>query len=260
MTTAMVAVFVAGSVSAAGTAQAATKVPTGTTLSLSPPPAPNVYVADDANKVVFSVPNMICQFCRGQSQLKAPTGVAVDAAAGNVYVVDYDRSWLYVAPAGGGPPRTVELGLSLPLGVAVDAAGDVFIADAGNYRVVKVPAGGGAQTTVGSGLTPVGVAVDAAGDVFIANDILGNGQVVEIPAGGGAQTIVASGFNVPAGVAVDAVGDIFVAIYGSSQLVEIPAGGGAQITLGSGLSHPSDVAVDAAGDVFIADTYNHRVV
>jgi sugar lactone lactonase YvrE len=156
------------------------------------------------------------------------------------------------------------IGLTTPIGVAVDAAGDIFIADYDNNRVVEVPAGGGPPTTVGSGLgLPVGVAVDGAGNVFIAD--AGYDRVVEVRYLGngtyGAQTTVpASGLSSATGVAVDGAGDVFIADSNNHRVVEVPAGGGPQTTVGTGLDLPFGVAVDGAGDVFIADQSNNQVV
>jgi predicted outer membrane repeat protein len=160
---------------------------------------------------------------------------------------------------GPGTQSTIPVGLSDPIGVAVDAAGDVFVTDNVRSLVVKVPAGGGAPIAVGSELAaPTGVAVDGAGNVFVA----GGGQVVEIPAGCSSalcQTTVGSGLLGPFGVAVDGAGDVFIADSGNRRVVEVPANG-PQTTVGSGLSSPTGVAVDAAGDVFIADPGLNEVV
>jgi sugar lactone lactonase YvrE len=231
---------------------------TGTTVSVDPAPAPDVYIVDTDHGRVVKVPAAGGPDVTIASNLNQPNGVAVDGA-GDVFIADTNNHRVVEVPADGGALTTVGSDVYYPNGVAVDAAGDVFIADTGHDRVVKVPAGGGAQVTVGTGLSvPQGVAVDAAGDVFIADTY--DSRVVKVSANGGAQTTVGSGLSYPGGVAVDAVGDVFIADSSNSRVVEVPAGGGAQTTVGSGLSYPQGVAVDAAGDVFISDSSHNRVV
>jgi sugar lactone lactonase YvrE len=232
--------------------------PTGTTLSVVPPPAPDVFIADFGHGRVVEQAADDGPQTTVASGLSEPSGVAVDAA-GDVFIAEAGKNEVVELPAGGGPQTTVGTGLNLPTAVALDAAGDVFIADTGNDRVVEVPAGGGPQTTVGTGLKgPTGVAVDAAGDVFIADE--GNNRVVAVAADGRPQTTVGTELSGPYGVAVDAAGDVYIADPNNSRVVKVPAGGGPQTTVGSELETPLGVAVDAAGDVFIADTTNNRVV
>ncbi len=257
-TTALVVLASGFGLIGARTAGAVTLTPTGTTLSVDPPPAPDVFIADTSNSRVVEAPAGGGPQTTVGTGLSYPFGVAVDAA-GNVFIADTSNSRVVEVPAGGGPQTTVGTGLASPEGLAVDAEGDVFISDTGHDQVVEVPANGGPQTTVATGLNePSGVAVDAAGDVFIANT--SNSQVVEVPAGGGPETTVGTGLNYPTGVAVDAAGDVYIADHANSRVVEVPAGGGPQTTVGTGLFYPEGVAVDAAGDVFIADTLNSRVV
>ncbi len=257
-TTALVVLASGFGLIGARTAGAVTLTPTGTTLSVDPPPAPDVFIADTSNSRVVEAPAGGGPQTTVGTGLSYPFGVAVDAA-GNVFIADTSNRRVVEVPAGGGPQTTVGTGLASPEGLAVDAEGDVFISDTGHDQVVEVPANGGPQTTVATGLNePSGVAVDAAGDVFIANT--SNSQVVEVPAGGGPETTVGTGLNYPTGVAVDAAGDVYIADHANSRVVEVPAGGGPQTTVGTGLFYPEGVAVDAAGDVFIADTLNSRVV
>ena len=80
------------------------------------------------------------------------------ALAGGSHTITarYSGDSNFVASASGVQPASVQavvpaVGLSHPLGVAVDSSGDVFIVDAGNGRVVEVKADG-TQTTVAAGL------------------------------------------------------------------------------------------------------------
>jgi sugar lactone lactonase YvrE len=233
---------------------------TGTTLAVTPPTAPDVFVVNFLNNHLTEVPAGGGPQTALGSGLSTPSGVAVDGA-GDVFIADGLNERVVEEPAGGGPQVTVATGsfqLRTASGVAADAAGDVFIVDEENNRVVEVPAGGGTPTTVGSGLSnPLGVAVDAAGDVFIAD--AGNNRVVEVPADGGAQVTVGSGLSTPAAVAASAGGDVFIADAGNNRVIEVRAGGNTQTTVATGV-YPLGVAVDAAGDLFIADAGHARVV
>jgi sugar lactone lactonase YvrE len=232
--------------------------PTGTTLSVVPAPAPDVFVAGLGNQDVQEIPADGGPQTTVGSGMATPHGVAVDAA-GDAFIADTGNDRVLEVPAGGGPQTTVGTGLSEPRAVAVDAAGDVFIADTGNDRVVEVPAGGGQQSTIRTGLSePGGVAVDAAGDIYIADTL--HNEAVEVPADGGPQITVGSELENPTGLAVDAAGDVFIVDSANARVVEVPAGGGPQTTVGSGLFLPEGVAVDAAGDVFIADRGNEDVI
>jgi List-Bact-rpt repeat protein/fibronectin type III domain protein/NHL repeat-containing protein/galactose oxidase-like protein len=171
-------------------------------------------------------------------------------------------------------PTASGKGLSVPIGVAVDAAGDLLIADQENNRVVELTAGGGAATAIspsanGIGLnSPKAVALDGAGDLFIADTL--NDRVVEVPAGGGAATAIdptvnGKGLGYAQGVAVDDSGNLFIADEENNRVVEVPAGAGAPTAIdptvnGEALYQPFGVTVDGAGDLFIADSGNGRVV
>ncbi len=233
-------------------------IPTGTTVTTTPPPAPDVFIADTGNNQVVRVPAGGGPQTAVGTGLTSPEGVAVDAK-GRVFIADTGNNRVVRVGAGGGSQTTVGTGLNQPGGVAVDTKGRVFIADTDNNRVVRVGAGGGSQTTVGTGLDkPGGVAVDAAGDVYIADTF--NNRVVEVPANGTPQTTIGTGLNSPYGVGVDAAGDVYIADTFNNRVVEVPANGTPQTTIGSGLSGPTGVEVDAAGDVYIADHGNGQVV
>jgi serine/threonine-protein kinase len=72
-------------------------------------------------------------------------------------------------------------GLSVPVGVAVDAAGDLYVTDAGNNRVLELAAGSATQALPPfTGLNdPTGVAVDSTGNVYVTDKT--NNRVVKLP-------------------------------------------------------------------------------
>jgi len=239
--------------------------PTGTTLSASPAPASDVFIADYGSGRVLQVPGDGGPQSTVASGLGFLLGIAVDTGR-DIFVDSIPAGLaptsLTKLPADGGPQTSVGSGLLGPYGIAVDAAGNLFVAQSGADQVTELPVGGGAPVSLGSGLrSPVGTAVDAAGDVYIADDY--NHRVVEEPAGGGPQRTVWTGADFPGGVAVDAAGNLYVSVgnrSGAGQVVEVPAGGGPPATVMSGLNGPVGVAVDATGDVFVADVENNRVV
>jgi hypothetical protein len=186
------------------------------------------------------------------SQIKGlsyPIAVAVDAASGDVYIVQ-------VAEEGSGAgtltryePGTATLtpfaegtsaGLSGRLGgLAVDnssgaAAGDVYVVDRGNNVVDKFNEAGGyegqlSQTPEGPFLTVGGVAVDpSSGDVYV-----GDGGEVEV-FGNTLRSAVDQ---------FDAAGTFLGRISGSQ----------APVYLGTSAIKPASMAIAPTGDVYVRD-------
>jgi DNA-binding beta-propeller fold protein YncE len=120
-----------------------------------------------------------------------PTGIAVDAARGSVFVVDsnnnrvqkFDLSGTFLAKwgdtgTGNGQFRFIGTGQGPEGGIAVDASGDVYVVDNMNWRVQKfsgdgtyVTLFGGQGTGGGQFLYPSGIAVDSArGFVYVVDN------------------------------------------------------------------------------------------
>jgi DNA-binding beta-propeller fold protein YncE len=178
------------------------------------PTTGDVYIADYRNGEVERItPNGILSIVAGtgtfapptpgpatKSALAGPTGVAVDATTGDVYIADpynYEvekvtRQGILSTVAGtgtAGPPTpgpATKSKLNEPYGVAVDAStGDLYIADYDNSVVEKVTPQGTLSIVAGTGTTgaptpapaaqshlgfPHGVGIDpTTGDLYIAD-------------------------------------------------------------------------------------------
>ena len=115
------------------------------------------------------------------AQLRAPGGVAVDAAGTNVYIADqFDHRIRRVAAGvittiagtgatcavptgacGDGPDATLAQ-LNYPFGVAVGGDGSVYVADSGDHKVRRIT--GGAITTIAGDGTACGAPTGPCGD------------------------------------------------------------------------------------------------
>jgi len=192
------------------------------------------------------------------AQLSYPTGIALDAAAGNVFIADtYNHRVRRVTPAGiittvagngtigfsgdGGPATSASL--QKPQGVAVDAAGNLFIADSDNHRIRKV--------------TPAGIITTIAGN--------GTGSF-----GGDGGPATSAQLSRPSGIALDPAGNLFIADSANSRVRKLtPAGiittvagigrGGDGGPATSAQVDPIAVGLDAAGNLFIADSAYNRI-
>jgi trimeric autotransporter adhesin len=188
-----------------------------------------------------------------------PTGLAVDNAAGNVYVADLGHAKIWVldqdngvttlagsgkfgfADGTGGSEGTATF--RDPWGIAVDGNGNVYVADSANHAIRKIDQSMNVTTLAGTGKRG-----------------FDNGP--------GGRTGAAT-FNQPSGVAVDrATGDVFVVDTGNNSIRKIDANG-AVSTLAlhnpdgstvsgnnGGLNGPLGLTIDAKGVMFVADTAN----
>ena len=202
-----------------------------------------------------------------QTELYAPTGVAVDLA-GNIYIAEKANSRIRKVAVGsniistiagngtvgysgdGGTANNAQL--NNPSGVTIDGAGNIYIADAGNHCIRKVAANIGVISTIaGNGIAgysgdggaaitamlhnPSGVAVDLSGNVYIADLI--NNRIRKVTAGSGVINTIAGGGICPSGSF---------------------CGDGGPASLAS-LYTPMCVSIDGFGNIYIADTGNNRI-
>jgi DNA-binding beta-propeller fold protein YncE len=142
-----------------------------------------VYVTDSATRevVVFGADETrVASF--GAGQLSRPTGLAVDAERGRLYVVDTDAHAVAVFDAAGnylstiGRPGGGEGEFNFPLDAAVDPEGNLYVLDSMNARVqVFDPAGGWLRAFGERGTAPgafqvaKALAVSPSGHVYVTD-------------------------------------------------------------------------------------------
>ena len=211
-----------------------------------------VYVADAAgNRIRKITPDGIIQTAAG-------TGVA--------------------GYAGDGAPATAAL-LNQPYGIAVDSTGNLYIADLGNARVRKVSLDGTIQTVAGGGLMvaignaavaavntqllqPRNVAVDPDGTLYISDFAahsvyrVAPGGVLTVFAGNGnagfsgdGSTAAAAQLKAPAGVASDGAGNVFIADSGNNRIRKVLHGVISSIYM---VAAPTGIAINSAGTLYVA--------
>jgi len=232
----------------------------------------NVYVADAGGVSAIrkiSPAGMVTTLAGGRSHCGGgsngvgrdaifcdPSGIAFDAASGNLYIGD--TSWSdvrkvtlagVVTTAAGGSGRGWVDGqgssslFQSPQRLKTDGAGNVYIPDTSNHRIRKMSSDGNVTTIAGSGAAAY---ADGAG--------------------------LAASFNAPEGVAVDATGNVYVADTNNHRIRKVTAGGKVTTLAGSGVgefadgsgasagfSYPRGLAIDASGTLFVADGNNHRI-
>jgi len=193
--------------------------------------------------------------------LNYPSNLTFDGE-GNMFISDSGNNRIRkVTPdgiittvAGGGSKRpqdglqALEIELSGPSDVRIDALGNLLIADTYQHIVLKV--------------SPSGIVKIVAGAVF-ARGFSGDG-------GPAPQALL----NNPYAVALDSGGNILVADTDNARIRTITPDGIIQTIAGSGgtnyggdgglatqafLDRPRDVAMDLTGNLYVADTGNHRV-
>ena len=197
------------------------------------------------------------------SGLIDPWDVAFDAA-GNLYVVDYDRSGLLgntviqkIAP--NGARTTLASGLSYPCHLAVDRAGNVFVADY-DHGVIYEYKPTGSRAIFATGLHhPVGLVFDSLGKLFVADNSAGmyQGHIYEYkPNGSRAIAAVLDASDRPADLAFDSMGNLLMADLGGNVYRYNLAGvlrRHLRTIVGSVPNSAQSLALDSAGNLFVVD-------
>ncbi|MBI5106617.1 MAG: hypothetical protein HZB46_16805, partial [Solirubrobacterales bacterium] len=200
----------------------------------------------------------------GDGQFRAPEGVAIDGASGDVWVADTQNDRVQLLSADG-TFRGAVGGFSRPRGIAVGDGGVVYVADTGSDRVRRREADG-SWTTVDAGrpLPDVAaVAVGAQGHVLAAI----TGAVVEVTGPGAARLVPPppGGFDAPSGLAWDA-GRLYVGDRGGDRVLRRDEATGAWTVLASEgpavgqVLDPAGLAVTPDGArLLVADAGGDRV-
>jgi sugar lactone lactonase YvrE len=197
------------------------------------------------------------------SGLTDPWDLAFDRA-GNLYVVDYDRSGLlgdvaiYKITPNGTRTRLAS-GLSYPSYLAVANTGNLFVADY-NHGVIYEYKPTGSRTIFASGLYhPVGLAFNSSGNLFVVDNNAGNlyqGHIYEYkPTGSRGIFAVLERADRPADLTFDVMGNLFMAdvggnIYRYDTGVLRPH---RRTTFGSVPDSAQSLIFDGAGNLFVVD-------
>ncbi|HEX6743379.1 MAG TPA: NHL repeat-containing protein [Solirubrobacteraceae bacterium] len=199
----------------------------------------------------------------GNGQFNTPGGIAVDRAAGRVWVADTANSRVQALGLDGTWQATAT-GFNAPRQLAVAPDGAVYVADTGNGRIQRRDPAGGAWTTFAAGLSsPSGVA--ATSDAVYVADTADN-RIQRI-AGTTTTTLPAppGGLSAPTGVAA-AAGAVYVADTGANRVLRFNEGPGTWDVIGDDGTGPGQfiaphgLALDAgASTLIVADTGNDRL-
>lgn len=209
------------------------------------------------------------------TEMRAPTGIAVDPTTGKVFVASYNdhRVLRFASRASltSGAAAEAVLGqvdftsrqggvaankLAFPYSVAVDNAGRLWVTDYGNHRVLRFDDAANKAT---------GAAADG---------VLGQSTFTTLTA-----ATTSTGMRFPVGIAADSSGRVWVADQGNHRVLRFdnaaskangaPADGvlgqasfttNSVATSATGMNNPVNVGVDAAGRVWVADFSNNRVL
>jgi len=160
------------------------------------------------------------------------------AKGGSVFWYEGQTKSLRMAPATGGPAKTLSSDFTSDFAPIATDGNNVYVAD--SWTIKKVPVGGGpADSLAQANFYIWDVATDGAYVYWIDNEPLAN--VERVPVGGGAKEKLGAG---------DKAGRMRLAggwVYWTSHddtILRVPAGGGAVETLAGGLPFLSDIACD----------------
>jgi DNA-binding CsgD family transcriptional regulator/DNA-binding beta-propeller fold protein YncE len=239
-----------------------------------------VFVADSDNARIREILNGLIQTDLASSDLKQPTGVAVDAN-GYLYVADAGLNQVLVQRGGfdrfqplagngqegfagdGGPALAARL--SHPRAIAVAASGNLYIADTGNGRIRVVDGATGVISTLaGGGRLEAG---DVTRPVFAGASLHlrepggisvqpGNNECVAF-SDTAADAVYASCRRYQGASGLQDVGSVAV-----GALVGTRGGGysgDGSLSLSARIRRPAGLAYDGAGNLYIADSGNNAV-
>jgi putative addiction module component (TIGR02574 family) len=230
----------------------------------------NLYIADSANSRIRKVNTFITTVAdtgtagysgdggaATSAKINNPLGVALDAAARNLFIVDNGNyrvrkmtNNIITTVAGSGTNGysgdgglATNANLSFVQNVSVDMIGNLFIADAGNNLIRKLGTNGIISTVAGRILNDgdfatnatlyfaYGTAFDTNGNLYIAD--ANNNRIRKVDTNGIISTVAGDG----------------IAAYS----------GDGGVATNASLNHPYSIAPDTLGNLFIADRNNFRI-
>ncbi len=203
-------------------------------------------------------------FNTGSTRLSGPSGVYVTNGGidngGNLYVVEYGSSHIYMFASTGGTALASQSNLNslFPMQIAQDSAGNIYVAANSGSKIVKYNANLSSPSTFISTSGPNGVAIDAQGNVYVTT-----AQKVKIFDSSGTQTATRNATSPQLAsnamqIALDGSSDFYVADFGNARIQKFTATSDSTFA-SSGLANPSGLAVDSAGNVYLADAGNNRI-
>ncbi len=194
------------------------------------------------------------------AQLNNPTTLALDAAAGVLYIVDAGNHAIRALTLSTGVIRTVAGGtagfadgpagqarFSSPYGIVLDGSSNLIVTDTGNNRLRKIA--GGQVTTIGG---------TGAGGFF-------GDETSALVARMGAPKAIA--FGVDNAIYFTDTGNRLIRRILPNGTIQTYAGKGAEVNVGNGDGGPAltslvdaaGLAIDPNGDLLIADGEGHRL-
>ena len=218
----------------------------GKPIAIAVDAARRVYVADATLRkvMVYDALGLFQHAVGDPSQLTRPTGVAVSADGGRIYIIDRadNESDSHRVLAYGGDGKLREIGqrgrrdgqFNVPVQGAVSADGRLHVLDAGNFRVQTFDPEGGFVSSFGSPGTglgqfarPRGLACDPDGRLYVTDAAFGNVQVFTprgellISIGRGAKRDRPGRYGLLTGAAVDETGRLYLVdqLFGKVEVI-----------------------------------------
>jgi DNA-binding beta-propeller fold protein YncE len=220
----------------------------------------------------------------GNGQFVNPTGIAINPANNNLYVVDSGNNRIEEFYSNGtfitqwGSIGAGDGQFNRPTGIAVDNnTGNVFVVDSGNNRIQKFNGDGSIVLSIwnASGANSIiktklpSVAVTPSGDVYQTGT--STAKIYKYSTDGlplklwGSNGIGVNQFSLPTGIAIDKAGNVFVLDSANYRIQKFDNNDnftktwGYQGTGDSQFLNPTGIAVDSSGNVYVANAENNRI-
>ncbi len=246
----------------------------------TPTPTPALFIVNggDATPANSSVTKSNLDGTGGTSLgniggfLNGPQGLAINAAAGKIYVSNESGDTITQSNLDGSSPVNLTFNglLKGPYGIALDVPGNkIYIANGGNNTIVRGDLAGNNATSLGNlaGLLniPQGMTINVSGNkMYVANQ---NSAIIQANLDGSAPASLNFGGllagTIPLDVAVDVAGNrIYVVDFnGFLFSADLNGNNGAKIgNLGGTLMAPRGMGLDVTGGkMYISNSTNNTV-